>query len=299
MQSKILAFAGTKQSGKSTCSNFIHGYQMKCYGVVENFGITEQGKLAVETEILNEKGQEQTGNVILDINRTDMEFAEWAMYSMWPFVKKYSFASALKEITVSLFGLKYEQVYGTEAHKTQVLPHIRWENMPGIVTDEKKWDAVKNKKIEGLSYHKKGPMTVRDFLQYLGTDVMRRIYEPIWVQACIEDIRREEPLLAVIDDCRFINEIEAIQAEGGKVVGLSRSPFEDSHASEQAIKQNWDSFDAVIDNSNKTILETNKSIIDLLDSWGWLGSVLSKEERPFSKKEEETNPTGIHKIKKD
>ncbi len=299
MQSKILAFAGTKQSGKSTCSNFIHGYQMKCYGVVENFGITEQGKLAVETEILNEKGQEQTGNVILDINRTDMEFAEWAMYSMWPFVKKYSLASALKEITVSLFGLKYEQVYGTEAHKTQVLPHIRWENMPGIVTDEKKWDAVKNKKIEGLSYHKKGPMTVRDFLQYLGTDVMRRIYEPIWVQACIEDIRREEPLLAVIDDCRFINEIEAIQAEGGKVVGLSRSPFEDSHASEQAIKQNSDSFDAVIDNSNKTILETNKSIIDLLDSWGWLGSVLSKEERPFSKKEEETNPTGIHKIKKD
>ena len=299
MQSKILAFAGTKQSGKSTCSNFIHGYQMKCYGVVENFGITEEGRLAVETEILNEKGQEETSNVILDINRTDMEFAEWAMYSMWPFVKKYSFASALKEISVSLFGLKYEQVYGTEAHKTQVLPHIRWENMPGIVTDEKKWDAVKNKKIEGLSYHKKGPMTVRDFLQYLGTDVMRRIYEPIWVQACIEDIRREEPLLAVIDDCRFINEIEAIQAEGGKVVGLSRSPFEDSHASKQAIKQNSDSFDAVIDNSNKTILETNKSIIDLLDSWGWLGSVLSKEERPFSKKEEETNPTGIHKIKKD
>ena len=120
---------------------------------------------------------------------------------------------------------KYEQVYGTEAHKTQVLPHIRWENMPGIVTDKKKWDAVKNKKIEGLSYHKKGPMTVRDFLQYMGTDVMRRIYEPIWVQACIEDIRREEPLLAVIDDCRFVNEIEAIQAEGGKVVGLSRSPL--------------------------------------------------------------------------
>jgi hypothetical protein len=299
MKSKILAFAGTKQSGKSTCSNFIHGYQMKCYGIVENFGITEEGRLAVETEIVNEKGEEETGNAILDINRTDMEFAEWAMYSMWPFVKKYSFASALKEIAVSLFGLKYEQVYGSEVQKTQVLPHIRWENMPGIVSDKKKWDAIKNKKIEGLSYHKKGPMTVRDFLQYMGTDIMRRIYEPIWVQACIEDIRREEPLLAVIDDCRFANEMEAIQAEGGKVVGLARSPFKDSHSSEQAIKKSWDSLDAVIDNSNKTILETNKSIVGLLDSWGWLGPVLSREEMPFSKAEENPSSTGIHKIKKD
>tara|TARA_R110000824_G_scaffold4341_1_gene21049 strand:- start:485 stop:1303 length:819 start_codon:yes stop_codon:yes gene_type:complete len=272
---------------------------MKCYGVVENFGITEKGRLAVETEIINEKGEEETGNAILDINRTDMEFAEWAMYSMWPFVKKYSFASALKEISVGLFGLKYEQVYGSEAHKTQILPHIRWENMPGIVTDKKKWDAIKNKKIEGLNYHKKGPMAAREFLQYMGTDIMRRIYEPVWVQACIDDIHREESLLAVIDDCRFANEIEAIQAEGGKVVGLSRSPFKDSHASEQAIKKNWDSLDAVIDNSNKTILETNKSIVGLLDSWGWLGPVLSKEEMPFSEAEKKPSFTGIHKIKKD
>ena len=299
MKSKILAFAGTKQSGKSTSCNFIHGYQMKCYGVVENFGITEDGRLAVETEIVNEKGEEEIGNAILDINRTDMEFAEWAMYSMWPYVKKYSFATALKEICVGLFGLKYDQVYGSEAHKTQVLPHIRWENMPGIITDKSKWDAVKKKKIDGLKYHKKGPMTVRDFLQYMGTDIMRRIYEPVWVQACIEDIRREEPLLAVIDDCRFVNEIEAIQAEGGKVVGLARSPFEDSHSSEQAIKNSWDSLDAVIDNSDKTILETNKSIVDLLDSWGWLGPVLSKEEMPFKNKQETKDFTGIHKIKKD
>jgi hypothetical protein len=56
--------------------------------------------------------------------------------------------------------------------------------------------------------------------------------------------------------------------------------------------------DAVIDNSDKTILETNKNIIELLDSWGWLGPVLPKEQMPFSKKEEAGN-TGIHKIKKD
>ena len=72
MEQHILGLSGVKQSGKTTTSNFIHGYQMKCYGVVENFGITEDGKLAIETEIVNEKGEEEIGNAILDINRVDM-----------------------------------------------------------------------------------------------------------------------------------------------------------------------------------------------------------------------------------
>tara|TARA_Y100000401_G_scaffold117571_1_gene127242 strand:+ start:6426 stop:7337 length:912 start_codon:yes stop_codon:yes gene_type:complete len=299
MNTKIIAFAGTKQAGKSTCCNFLHGYQMRCYGVVDGFAITEDGKLIVDTELIDENGEEKKGQAVLDVNRGDMEFAEWAIYSMWPFVKKYSFASALKEISIGLFGLKYDQVYGTEEHKNQIVPHLRWENMPGIVTDKKKWDAVKSKKIEGLSYHKKGPMTVRDFLQYMGTDIMRRIYEPIWVKACIEDIKREEPLLAVIDDCRFENEIEAIQAEGGKVVGLSRSPYKDSHSSEQDIHNNWDRLDAILDNKTNSIGDTNKQIIELMDSWGWLGNQIEPQEQPFYKEEESTpEKRGIHTIKK-
>jgi len=104
-------------------------------------------------------------------------------------------------------------------------------------------------------------------------------------------------LLAVIDDCRFQNEIEAVQSEGGKVIGLSRSPYQDSHKSERALKDNWDSFDSVIDNSEMEINEVNKEIIQLLDSWGWLGSTLSQEEMPFKKPEPESQG-GIHTIKK-
>ena len=299
MKTKILAFAGTKQSGKSTACNFIHGYQMRCYGIVDDFAVLDDGSLVVDTTIIDEKGQEQQGAATLDIDRVDMEFAEWAIYSMWPYVKKYSFASALKAISVSLFGLKDDQVYGTDGQKNQIVPHLRWENMPGVITDTKLWTKIcgKNKNVDGLVFHKKGPMTARQFLQYMGTDVMRRIYEPIWVNACLEDIRREEPLLAVIDDCRFQNEIEAVQSEGGKVIGLSRSPYKDSHKSEQALKDNWESVDDVIDNSKMKINEVNKEIIQLLDSWGWLGSTIKSEEMPFKEKETESQG-GIHTIKK-
>tara|TARA_R110000751_G_scaffold49391_1_gene109936 strand:+ start:3673 stop:4590 length:918 start_codon:yes stop_codon:yes gene_type:complete len=299
---KIIAFAGTKQSGKSTCCNFLHGYQMKCYGIVDDFGLTKQGQLVVQTDVIDEEGVTEKADATIDINRMDMDFAEWAMYSMWPFVKKYSFAGSLKSIAMSFFGLKYNQVYGTEAEKTQIIPHLRWENMPGIITDRKLASSRDVKKLisEGhLMYHKKGPMSSRAFLQFFGTDIMRKIYEPIWVEVCIADIKREEPLLAIIDDCRFGNEIEAIQAEGGKVIGLTRHTDSDSHESEQSIKKNWDSLDTVIDNVEKDISDTNVEIFKLLDSWGWLGSPLDSEEMPFPKEEKmEDDKGGLHTIRK-
>ena len=70
MKTKILAFAGTKQSGKSTACNFIHGYQMRCYGIVDDFAVLDDGSLVVDTAIIDEKGQEQQGAATLDIDRS-------------------------------------------------------------------------------------------------------------------------------------------------------------------------------------------------------------------------------------
>jgi hypothetical protein len=86
----------------------------------------------------------------------------------------------------------------------------------------------------------------------------------------MKDIELEEPLLAIIDDCRFSNEIAAIQAAGGKVIGLTRKPYKDSHASEQVIENNADVFDAIIDNQNMTIQEMCSTVIDKIEEWGWL-----------------------------
>ncbi len=281
MNTKILAFAGSKQAGKSTCSNFLHGYQLCAQEVVEDFGITEQGRLFVKTNVLQPDGKEKLEDTYLDVNRRDQEYVEWAMYNAWPFVKKYSFADSLKELAINLFGLTYEQVYGSEAHKQQQVPHLRWENMPGVIIygDDAEYDELYGSldawgQADSLVWREKGgPMTVRDFLQYLGTDVCRKIYNSVWVDRCINDIKHEEPLLAIIDDCRFENEIKAVKEAGGKVIGLTRQPYEDTHSSERVVQDHAGLCDAVIDNEDLEIKGMCEKVIEHIDSWGWLSEV--------------------------
>jgi len=266
---RILAFAGAKQSGKTTSCNFLHGYQLRAQEVVQNFGIEpESGKLVVNTEIVGEDGKKEQGDTFLDVSRRDSDFVEWAMYNMWPFVKKYSFADSLKSICMSLFGLTYEQCYGSNAYKDQIIPHLLWENMPGVVTAPGRFPSNYYK----LTHHKPGPMTAREFMQFFGTDVMRKMWEPVWIKRTLKDIEEERPLLAIIDDCRFKNEILAIQEVGGKVIGQTRSPHADSHSSEKEIKDNWNLLDRVIDNQDMEIHDVCKVVINILGEWGWLGA---------------------------
>ena len=269
MKSRILAFSGNKQSGKTTCCNFLHGYQLRCQAIVENFSILETGELVVTTSVINENGEINKGDAILDVSRLDMEFAEWAIYSMWPFVKKYSFAAPLKEIAIGLFDLSQEQCFGTDEQKN-TLTNVRWGDIPGI-------DVAKSKKRK--------KMTAREFLQYFGTEVCRKIKEDVWAERCLKDIYSEDPLLAIIDDCRFPNEVSGTQKAGGKV-------------------------DAVIDNADMSIHEAAKKLIETLDNWGWLGKEISQSEintklaSQLNSQMTEPEPTepelvgGIHTIKK-
>lgn len=60
----------------------------------------------------------------------------------------------------------------------------------------------------------------REFLQYLGTDVLRKIKEDVWVDYVMRQIETEKPDRAVIDDVRFINEVEACKQHGFRTVKL-------------------------------------------------------------------------------
>ena len=280
MKSRILAFSGSKQAGKTTCSNFLHGYQMRCYHVIDKFFITDEGKLVISANVINPDGKEEKTDAILDLNRTDLDFAEWAVYSMWPFVKNYSFAAPLKEIAMGLFGLTKEQCLGTDGQKS-TLTKIRWGDLPDFNGSKRK----KNKK-----------MTAREFLQYFGTEVCRKINPDIWADRCLQDIQEENPLLAIIDDCRFPNEADAVQEAGGKIIRLTRSPLSDGHSSESAL-DDWDNFDAVIDNQNLDIHECSKELMSVLDGWGWLSqTVIAAPPAPEPEKPELVG--GIHTIKK-
>lgn len=287
---RILAFSGKKQSGKSTSSNFIHGYQLRAFGVIENFAITDKGELLI-------KSKDEDSYGLFNARREDNEFAEWAAYNMWPYIKSYSLAAPLKTIAVELFDIKPENVYGTDKQKNEKIEHLLWENMPGVMTPHE-WSMRQGGVAAGYTQHpeqfniqlREGPMTAREFLQFLGTDVMRKMYDNIWCGALIKTITYQSPLIAVVDDVRFENEVKAIQDAGGKVIRLTRSENSDNHSSETGL-DNYKNFDGVIENKDLEIQETNKQIISLLDKWGWLGEEIKKEP---------TKPEivgGIHKIK--
>ena len=70
---RILAIAGRKQSGKSTLCNFLHGYQMRCFDIIKDFVITNEGDLFVNAG-LGEDGKEEDSFLKLDISRRDEEF---------------------------------------------------------------------------------------------------------------------------------------------------------------------------------------------------------------------------------
>lgn len=285
--SNIIAFCGKKGSGKNTCSNFLHGYQMRCYGIIEDFGIVKDtGNLLITTKALDEDGNEGTTTGEIDITRDDVAFADWAVYNMWPFIKNYSFAKELKDICMGLFGLTREQVYGTDEQKNTIVEHLRWENMPGVVTSEivKLGGLLEQYTDIGLVViDRYGPMTAREFMQFFGTEIMRKIYSPVWTERTIKNIKTENPQIAIVSDCRFKNEAEALKKEKAKLIYLTRSTSSDKHTSENGF-EDFNNFDAVIDNQNMTIEESQQELMKIIDSWGWLGDQI-------------TNDKGIKKIK--
>ena len=97
-------------------------------------------------------------------------------------------------------------------------------------------------------------MTVGELLQRLGTDAIRNgLHQQAWVLACFAGIQPED--YAIITDCRFPNEVAAIQGRGGIVIRIEGDPLkqqgdgtrDDTHPSETAL-DGYADFDGIIHN---------------------------------------------------
>lgn len=194
---KIIGFAGRKQSGKTTCSEFV-------------------------AKIFNGK--------IEPLNSA----------------KIYNFADPLKkDICINILGMTYDQCYGTDEQKN-------------TVTDME-WNGSK--------------LTAREVMQFVGTDIFRKMKNNIWADTTINKIKKENPSLAIIADCRFPNEVQAIKNIGGYVIKLTRNPFNSNHESETALdSDNYDesNFDLVLHNHNIDIFTQNKVLLTFLSNKGIL-----------------------------
>ena len=110
-------------------------------------------------------------------------------------------------------------------------------------------------------------MTAREFMQFFGTDIMRKIHPNVWANACVNKITKEGSDLAIVADTRFPNEVEAINKAGGKVLRLERDIHDDNHDSETALDaSNYDhsNFWQVLDNRKINIQETITKVESLL-----------------------------------
>lgn len=189
----IIAFAGRKQSGKTSACEFVSNLY---YG-------------------------HHTGNV-----------------------KIYNFADPLKQLCINVLGLTHSQCYGPDESKNERVNCYR-----------------------NYCPDNSGQMTAREVMQYVGTDVFRKMQHNVWSDATIRLIQKESPSLALIADCRFPNEVEAVKNNGGVVIKLNRDLYTSEHASEKALDEDMydqSNFDLVIDNHDISIGDKNKLIHNFL-----------------------------------
>jgi hypothetical protein len=211
---KLIGFLGRKQSGKNTCSNIIHGLELRRLGMIENFKIDEDGNLLVLTSMTS-TGEKDWG--IFDVTRKDEQFVSWAHNQMWPYIKNYAFGDKLKMLCHELFDIPLELLFGTDAQKNTQIEYLLWENMPGVYTDPYASEQ------SGV-FHDPGQMTVREVLQFMGTEVFRKIWEPVWINYLAKQIAEEKSEMPIITDVRFVNEAKAIKDAGGILIKLHRKP---------------------------------------------------------------------------
>jgi hypothetical protein len=236
----ILGISGRKQSGKSTIGNFILSLYLAKLGYCEKIYMDEDGQLLI-SDILGDTRYEG----IFDIKKlvdtyNDPRFIQ-AINKLNSKVKIYNFADILKtDICINMLGLTYDQCYGTDDNKNE---------MTNIVWNDKKLSA-------------------RDVMQVVGTDIFRKLDTNVWVRSTINKIIRDKPDLAVITDCRFPNEVDSIKQSGGKVIRLTRNPFQSDHLSETVLDKDnydWSNFDYVVENSDITLLDQFTQIKKLLE----------------------------------
>lgn len=244
----ILGIAGKKRSGKNTLANHIYAHVFKHLGF--DARLNELGQLVVKTE----KGGE--GVIVLEEcfrrDEKGAKISQWLHEHIWPNVKSYAFADPLKAICMDFFGLTWAQCYGDDKN---VPTTYSWNALPSVLTLASLKNLVqKSSQRNNIVGAEDGEVTARQFLQFLGTDIFRKIRYDCWVQRTLDIIQAERPLLALITDVRFDNEAEAIRQAGGRIIVLTRDVCEkDGHASECGITVQPS--DIIIDNQNMSVEE--------------------------------------------
>lgn len=261
--SRIIAFAGKIGSGKDACAKFVTGVCATTFQVIDDFYIPD-------------------GELIIDGKNVDHN-------TLCPnVVKTYKFADELKNVCSKIFGIDIDKANSDPRYKNSVT-EIKWENCPGVCTNKHVWNYI-NKSLArkqsndyrfkdlsvNLIYHEPGYMTVREILQFFGSEVCRRMYSDCWVKATIKNIEKESSIFSLISDARFKSEFEYIRKNDGVLVKLERQIESSNHQSETDIDE-WNDWDLVIDNRDGDLRNLYRNLMEGLYELNALYSPRYKE----------------------
>ncbi len=234
---KIISFHGSKESGKDTFCNFVTAVLCTSAGF----------------------------NKVLDISNDDIKVDEVVVdpSSIMPeLVQTFSWAESLKQILINNFDIDPYFLYDREGKDKHT--HLYWENMPGVITNEFGYNRLVNKFPEqkNVYYHIHGPMTGREVLQYFGTNIMRKMWERVWIFSLLKNIENSNAKFALIKDTRFDNEKIEVNEIGGTNIFLTRKPHKDTHDSELVSNKHCQH---TLDNSSINLLESKKALLKILE----------------------------------
>ena len=133
--------------------------------------------------------------------------------------KKISFAEKLKRFVADLCCCEVKDFDVSDEAKNALSP-MYWADFP---------EASITKRTDPTN------MTFREALQVIGTDVCRKGYPMIWINATARQMR-QDPCRWVISDLRFDNEAELVTKFHGKIYRIMRGPVQvATHVSEMGI----------------------------------------------------------------
>ncbi len=147
-------------------------------------------------------------------------------------------ADYLKHLCCEIMGITYEELIQKKdnGYTFDVVPDERWFE----IIDKQTNIGIKNIKKELNGKH---ITNIRELLQVVGTDVIRKYNENWHVEKMVKDIKSQpKDKVIAIDDVRFPNEKRAIEELYGKVFFIVRPNITEvsNHISETALR--WQDF---------------------------------------------------------
>jgi len=168
-----------------------------------------------------------------------------------PIVKIKKFAGKMKKIASILTGIPVEKFEDQEFKECFL---------------DVEWGTVQNIPLNSIppfaDMQFNVMMTVREFLQKLGTEAMRDgLHADVWVNALFADYKKKSNW--IITDMRFPNEMKAIVKRQGITIRVVRPSFiaKDPHPSETALDDAKFDYEIINDGSMEKLVKKVRKIL--------------------------------------